>query len=245
MTTTTTTKPRFSSLETKIGSENSTRTVWFPEDADGEPHPSNPDNGCGGGIFKLETFHDIDSPWVLMKEQYPSRTTRDATKSFVLGSGWQQTMDLVHREWQMPITRGGCGGQWQVLEDKLMAIDEPYWAAVGELWGYLHGNAPRLEEQMEESTEMKNSESGDDGDKSTDDENEDYDSEESTDEDCWSRSSSGTGVTTESTLPRPSSRSRPAGAGVCTCSCPAISETHDVHCACKCAECVDYGDESE
>lgn len=29
------------------------RHVWFPEDESGEPHPLNPDNGCGGGKYKL------------------------------------------------------------------------------------------------------------------------------------------------------------------------------------------------
>jgi len=217
------------------------RHVWFPEDDAGELHPKNPDNGCGGGKFKLETWNtycylDVSS---MSPPNLIGKTARDITKFFVLGSGWQQTMDVVNREWRVPIDRGGCGGKWEVLEEKLMAIDEPCWAAVGQLWGHLHQGALRLEEQKEESSEEDESNEGALEKVDMESENED-----SSDEDCWSRSSSGTRVTA---CANDSLNSSPctSPARTCTCVCPEESDTHEAQCACKCAECVDYTDAYE
>ena len=33
--------------------------VWFPEDVVGEPHPKNPDDGCGGAKYKLTAIHEF------------------------------------------------------------------------------------------------------------------------------------------------------------------------------------------
>ena len=62
------------------------------------------------------------------------------------GEGWQQTTDLIYREFRIPVIRGGCGGDWKVLESKLDEIEEPYWELIGGLWATLHPGKKILEE---------------------------------------------------------------------------------------------------
>jgi len=38
-----------------------TSKVWFPVDSDGEPDQRNPDDGCGGGLFKLNLIREFDA----------------------------------------------------------------------------------------------------------------------------------------------------------------------------------------
>ena len=43
------------------------------------------------------------------------------------GNQWQETIDLTCREFNIPISQGGCGGDWSILECKLSQLEEPYW----------------------------------------------------------------------------------------------------------------------
>ena len=39
------------------------------------------------------------------------------------GRDWQVTTDLTCREFKLPIEKGGCGGDWNVLQSKLDKLD--------------------------------------------------------------------------------------------------------------------------
>ena len=128
--------------------------VWFPEDEDGDFHPLNPDNGCGGGVYKLETIHPIYytsdglPPRDDMSNVLEGRDAKSMGKTEVLGENWLETSDLVYRMFYFPIEEGGCNGQWDILEKKLLEIEEPQWSLIGQLWSSLNKDAHRIEEQM-------------------------------------------------------------------------------------------------
>lgn len=130
------------------------RKVWFPEDEDGDFHPLNPDNGCGGGVYKLEIIHPIYytsdglSPRDDMSNVLEGREAKSMGKIEVLGGNWLETSDLVYRMFYFPIEEGGCNGQWEILEQKLLEMEEPQWSLIGQLWSSLNPNSPRIEEQM-------------------------------------------------------------------------------------------------
>lgn len=119
--------------------------VWFPEDENGEPNVLNPDDGCGGGLFKLETIHAIYYSSTGDDDILEGRSAREFAKAVILGKDWQRTTDLVYREYSLPVEQGGCGGDWALLEDKLHELEEPYWAVIGELRGRVqnsNGDSP-------------------------------------------------------------------------------------------------------
>lgn len=126
--------------------------MWFPEDAHGEPHPHNPSDGHGGGRYRLEYVRcvyytsDGEAPNDEGTNVLEGQEARDMSKCIALGSDWQKTNDLIYHEFRRPLERGGCGGQWAMLETKLLELEEPCWAAVGQLWGMLHPDTPRREE---------------------------------------------------------------------------------------------------
>lgn len=62
------------------------------------------------------------------------------------GKDWQRTSDLICREFKQPIENGGCGGNWNVLQNKLDELTEPWWYLVGQLWFNLYKFAKRIEE---------------------------------------------------------------------------------------------------
>jgi len=62
------------------------------------------------------------------------------------GKDWQRTVDLTCREFKLSVEKGGCGGNWNVLESKLDELDEPYWLLIGQLWQRLYRDARRIEE---------------------------------------------------------------------------------------------------
>ena len=67
------------------------------------------------------------------------------------GNDWQETVDLTCREFNIPISRGGCGGDWSILECKLDQLEEPCWCMIGQLWRQLHQNSKRWEEDSDDS----------------------------------------------------------------------------------------------
>ena len=135
-----------------VNTTKTTKSVWFPELDNGEVHPSNPHDGYGGGLYKLETVHyiyytkDGCRPSETMDNVLEGFLAIDAAKIEVLGKDWQKTTDLVYREFRLPLDKGGCNGDWDTLEEKLSNIDEPYWSIIGQLWSTLNGTLPRKEE---------------------------------------------------------------------------------------------------
>jgi hypothetical protein len=66
-----------------------------------------------------------------------------------LGKDWLQTQDLIYREFDKPIEKGGCGRDWNVLQSKLDKLREPCWKMIGMLWNKLYPHKHRLEELIE------------------------------------------------------------------------------------------------
>jgi len=72
------------------------------------------------------------------------------------GKNWQRTADLTCREFNLPVEKGGCGGNWNILESKLDELDEPYWLLIGQLWQSLYRGAKRIEEDESSDEEDEN-----------------------------------------------------------------------------------------
>ena len=70
-------------------------------------------------------------------------------KNIKKGNQWQETIDLTCREFNIPISQGGCGNDWSILECKLEQLEEPYWCMIGQLWRRLHANSKRWEEDSD------------------------------------------------------------------------------------------------
>ena len=96
-------------------------------------------------------------------------------KNIKKGNQWQETIDLTCREFNIPISQGGCGNDWRILECKLEQLEEPYWCMIGQLWRRLHANSKRWEEDSD-------SEKDSDSDKDKDSDN-DSDSDSDSDSD--------------------------------------------------------------
>ena len=94
------------------------------------------------------------------------------------GNQWQETIDLTCREFNRPISQGGCGSDWSILECKLSQLEEPCWCMIGQLWRRLHSNSKRWEEDSDDSDKDNDSDSdsdSDDSDKDNDSDNNDSD----------------------------------------------------------------------
>ena len=99
------------------------------------------------------------------------------------GRDWQVTTDLTCREFKLPIEKGGCGGDWNVLQSKLDKLDEPYWYLIGQLWQKLHPFVKRIEEEEDSEEESDDSDSEEESDDSdSEEESDDSDSEEESDD---------------------------------------------------------------
>jgi len=214
--------------------------VWFPIDADGEPHVRNPTDGCGGGLHQLETRHQIEytrdgaTPHPDGSNVLEGAEFRATTKCLVLGDGWQETTDLVYRDFRKPREQGGCSGEWSTLESRLLAIEEPCWATIGQLWGMLHGKTPRLEERA-----LCVCTCPDDAD--------DH-------EPCCTCVCTECMEAGEDSEPHVCTAGKPKNRAShitdhrhgstakeqCVCSCPAEADDHEPHCQCECSECMEH-----
>lgn len=67
-----------------------------------------------------------------------------------LGKDWLKTQDLTCREFSLPIEKGGCGRNWQILQCKLNKLSEPCWKMIGMLRHSLYPCAKRLDEDDDE-----------------------------------------------------------------------------------------------
>jgi hypothetical protein len=79
-----------------------------------------------------------------------------------LGKDWQRTQDLTCREFTVPVEKGGCGRNWNVLQYKLDKLGEPCWRMIGMLWHSLHPCAKRLEEDSDDDSSEEEYIVGDD-----------------------------------------------------------------------------------
>ena len=74
------------------------------------------------------------------------------------GKDWQETSDLVCREFTHSIEKGGCGGNWNVLQSKLDELEDPCWCLVGQLWKSLYKDAKRIEESSSDEDDTQENE---------------------------------------------------------------------------------------
>ncbi len=65
-----------------------------------------------------------------------------------LGKDWLRTQDLTYREFTLPIERGGCGKNWNILQKKLDELVEPCWMMIGMLRHKLYPTAKKLSERL-------------------------------------------------------------------------------------------------
>tara|TARA_A100001015_G_scaffold200054_1_gene223363 strand:- start:1712 stop:2488 length:777 start_codon:yes stop_codon:yes gene_type:complete len=105
----------------QILKEKTEKCVWFPCDENGEPHEKNPYDQCGGFIFHNCTV------------EYYSIIWDDDDKEIKRGKNWQETQDLVYREFDLPENQGGCGGSWCEFEKRVNQLEEPDYYLIGQM----------------------------------------------------------------------------------------------------------------
>jgi len=74
------------------------------------------------------------------------KLARNAAKVQQIGNDWQLTHDILFREFKQPVDKGGCGSNWDLLEERLGKVEDPYFSIIGQFWRMLYGEAPRNEE---------------------------------------------------------------------------------------------------
>jgi len=100
---------------------------------------------------KSVKFDDCVAVW----DYEYDRTMEDEDKK---GRDWIRTTDLTCREFRLTIEKGGCGGDWNILQRKLDELEEPYWCLIGQLWQRLFPGEKRLEEDDSSEEEEKEEE---------------------------------------------------------------------------------------
>jgi len=135
------------------------KRVWFPEDAAGEPHPQNPDDGCGGALYKNATIHliyatsDHGPPDNEMSNVLEGKSAKLAHKAERKCADYNDTANL-YRDAGTKIPRfGGIDHSdklaiWLEFEMKYNQLKEPDWSIAGLLWRSLFGREPRFEEEF-------------------------------------------------------------------------------------------------
>lgn len=137
------------------------RHVWFPVDENGEPDLKNPDDGLGGFIHHLETvtYYFVTSDGKLPNSDgsniLEGSAARKKAKENKVGKDWQKTFDLIYREFETPLEKGGCDGKWEHLEEKLSQLEEPDFCLIGQFWRQRHGGKKRTEEEEIEKQEQE------------------------------------------------------------------------------------------
>lgn len=62
------------------------------------------------------------------------------------GENWEETSDLIYRNFKKPYSEGGCDNNWFILEKRLQLLDEPCWMMIGQFWNILYPGLKRYEE---------------------------------------------------------------------------------------------------
>lgn len=106
--------------------EKTEKRVWFPCDEDGEPHKKNPANESGGFIYHICT---VEYYSIVSDDDECSSKNRD--KEIKCGKNWQETFDLVYREFDLPKSQGGCGGSWSEFVTRVNRLEEPDYSLIG------------------------------------------------------------------------------------------------------------------
>lgn len=110
-----------------------TRRIWFPEDVNGEPHESNPDDGCGGAKYKLTTIHIYDG---LTKVEQKAKNYEETV------ANWREALSLDRLK---IMDKKSIWLRFQTKNDRL---DEPCYNLMGLMWRNLFGTKIRFEEEQ-------------------------------------------------------------------------------------------------
>ena len=119
------------------GTAKSEHRVWFPEDANGEPHPKNPDDGCGGAKYRLFRYCVF---------YHSLRHTRIAENAAETREIYRRAC-LVARDARTEWEKNQI---WQQFITDFDKISHPTYSYSGLLWRQLFGSAPRTEEEEAE-----------------------------------------------------------------------------------------------
>ena len=121
------------------------KRVWFPEDSAGEPHPKNPDDGCGGAKYKLTTKHEVEK--VDLKASDHNETAnlmrqaqdrlRERSNSLFRLSNWNDSTNLFTAD-KIKI--------WTDFQQATDQLKEPDYCLIGYMWRSLFFAQPRFEE---------------------------------------------------------------------------------------------------
>jgi hypothetical protein len=134
--------------ESAAAVERPQKRVWFPEDSAGEPHPRNPDDGCGGGKYKLTIVKPI---YATSDGSPPSEDLSNvcANHNETLGI-YRDAAEQLRASLYVPSDsqKKEIWTQFETAFDKLV---EPDWCTAGLLWRTLYQHAKRPEEIQIES----------------------------------------------------------------------------------------------
>jgi len=145
-----------SDLEQKVSNPQKKKRVWFPEDVAGEPHPQNPDDGCGGALYKNTTVHliymtsDHGPPDNDLSNVLEGKSAKLAHKAERKCADYNDTANL-YRDASAIMRFGDIDHSdklaiWLEFEMKYKQLKEPDWSIAGLLWRSLFGREPRFEE---------------------------------------------------------------------------------------------------
>ena len=96
--------------------------------------------------YELYITTDNEPPNINMTNVLFGLSALDKVKELNIGTGWRETLNLVTREFYLPLDKNGCGGNWEIFEKKINLIEEPDYSLIGLLWKQLNGFKKRNEE---------------------------------------------------------------------------------------------------
>lgn len=139
------------------------KRVWFPEDSSGEPHPRNPDDGCGGGKYKLTIVNPIyatsdgNPPSEDLSNVLEDREARTAHRAERHCANHNETIGIyrdaaeqLRASLYVP-SDSRKKEIWSQFETAFNGLAEPDWCTAGLLWRTLYQSAKRPEEIQLES----------------------------------------------------------------------------------------------
>jgi len=109
--------------------------VWFPEDVAGEPHPKNPDDGCGGAKYKLTSVHEFPK---FKKNYLEKRSKNQSDNAYRWLSHQIRDTNLINFNRKMFV--------WVEFQKRMNKITHPEYGYLGLGWRALFRKSPRIDE---------------------------------------------------------------------------------------------------
>ena len=141
------------------------KRVWFPEDSSGEPHPSNPDDGCGGAKYKLTMVapiyatsdgkppsQDLSNVLENKEARAAHRAERHCTNHNETLGIYRDAAEQLRASLYVP-SDSRKKEIWTQFETAFSKLAEPDWSTAGLLWRTLYKGAERPEEIQLENYE--------------------------------------------------------------------------------------------